>query len=72
MELKDIVSDLRKLYLIFEYADEDLKRHIQRQKDSNDKNIFLAPHVVKAFTYQILSAIAYCHENRVLHRDLKP
>ncbi len=51
MELKDIVSDLRKLYLIFEFADEDLKRHIQRQKDANDKNIFLAPNVVKAYTY---------------------
>ena len=27
---------------------------------------------VQSFLYQLLSGIAYCHQNRVLHRDLKP
>ena len=29
------------------------------------------PALVKSFTKQILTGIAFCHENRVLHRDLK-
>ena len=31
-----------------------------------DKNL------VKSYTYQILQAMLFCHQRRVLHRDLKP
>jgi len=28
--------------------------------------------VVKSFTYQMIKGIVYCHNNKVLHRDMKP
>jgi len=28
--------------------------------------------ILKSFLYQLLNGIAFCHEHRVLHRDLKP
>eukprot|EP01105_Mastigella_eilhardi_P024703 TRINITY_DN6499_c0_g1_i1.p1 TRINITY_DN6499_c0_g1~~TRINITY_DN6499_c0_g1_i1.p1 ORF type:complete len:207 (+),score=50.40 TRINITY_DN6499_c0_g1_i1:391-1011(+) len=32
----------------------------------------LPPVKTKAFLYQLLKGVAFCHERRVLHRDLKP
>ncbi len=32
----------------------------------------LDPNTVRSFMYQLLMGTAFCHENRVLHRDLKP
>jgi len=64
--LKDVVYGENKLYLIFEYLDEDLKKHLER------KGVPLEPDLVKSFLYQILNGMAYCHAQRVLHRDMKP
>uniref|UniRef100_A0A1I8B015 cyclin-dependent kinase n=1 Tax=Meloidogyne hapla TaxID=6305 RepID=A0A1I8B015_MELHA len=57
----------KKLYLIFEFIDQDLKMLLER----------LAPRPlpvanVKSFIWQMLQALAYCHTHRVVHRDLKP
>ena len=32
----------------------------------------LDPNIVRSFMFQLLKGTAFCHENRVLHRDLKP
>ena len=32
----------------------------------------LDPNTVQSFMLQLLKGTAFCHENRVLHRDLKP
>jgi serine/threonine protein kinase len=32
----------------------------------------LDPMTVRSFMYQLLKGTSFCHENRVLHRDLKP
>ncbi|KAJ2996598.1 negative regulator of the PHO system [Globomyces sp. JEL0801] len=32
----------------------------------------LSPPLIENFMYQLLKGVAFCHENRVLHRDLKP
>ena len=66
VRLKDVVHDETKLYLIFEYLDQDLKKYM------NTVGSGLPPHTVKSFMYQMLSALVYCHTHRVLHRDLKP
>lgn len=66
VKLKDIVHNEQKLYLIFEYLDYDLKKYVEATGGP------LSPPVVKSFLYQMLDGIAFCHAQRVLHRDLKP
>ena len=66
VRLQDVVHNEKCIYLVFEYLDLDLKRHMDSSAD------FKNHHIVKSFLYQILHGIAYCHSHRVLHRDLKP
>lgn len=62
---KDVVHQDNKLYLVFEYLDQDLKRYM-------DSVLSLPPLLVKSFLFQLINGIAYCHSHRILHRDLKP
>ncbi|KAM0880608.1 hypothetical protein ACQ4PT_033449 [Festuca glaucescens] len=66
VRLQDVVHNEKCIYLVFEYLDLDLKKHMDSSPD------FKNHHIVKSFLYQILRGIAYCHSHRVLHRDLKP
>ncbi|RYR17389.1 hypothetical protein Ahy_B03g062153 isoform A [Arachis hypogaea] len=65
--LQDVVHSEKRLYLVFEYLDLDLKKHMDSSPEFAKD-----PRQVKVFLYQILCGIAYCHSHRVLHRDLKP
>lgn len=65
VRLEDVVSHNNKLYLVFEYLDQDLKRYI-------DDCPALAPDLIQSYMHQLLTGLAFCHSNRVLHRDLKP
>jgi negative regulator of PHO system len=66
--LHDVIHTENKLMLVFEYMDGDLKKYM----DANGERGALKPHVIKSFMYQLLKGIDFCHQNRVLHRDLKP
>ncbi|KAG0330388.1 negative regulator of the PHO system [Dissophora globulifera] len=68
VRLHDVIHTENKLTLVFEYMDQDLKRYM----DQHGNRGALGPIVIKAFMYQLLKGVAFCHENRVLHRDLKP
>lgn len=57
----------QKLFLVFEFLDCDLKKYM----DSFAPN-GLPLEIVKVLLYQLLDGTAYCHQHRVLHRDLKP
>jgi negative regulator of PHO system len=66
--LYDVIHTENKLNLVFEYMDKDLKKFM----DSHGNKGALETKQVKAFMYQLLKGIMFCHDNRVLHRDLKP
>nr|CAA11849.1 cdc2-related kinase 2 [Plasmodium berghei] len=66
VKLYDVIHAKKRLILVFEQLDQDLKKLI----DVCDGG--LESVTAKSFLLQLLNGIAYCHEHRVLHRDLKP
>lgn len=68
VRLHDVIHTETKLVLIFEFCEQDLKKYM----DQNGDRGALDPNTVRSFMYQLLKGTSFCHENRVLHRDLKP
>ena len=68
VSLHDVIHTENKLMLVFEYMDKDLKKYMDSRGDRGQLDYI----TIKSFMYQLLQGIAFCHENRVLHRDLKP
>jgi len=68
VSLHDVIHTENKLMLVFEYMDKDLKKYMDSRGDRGQLDYV----TIKSFMYQLLQGIAFCHENRVLHRDLKP
>ncbi|RAK85353.1 cyclin-dependent protein kinase [Aspergillus costaricaensis CBS 115574] len=66
LRLHDVIHSENRLMLVFEYMDKDLKRYM----DTNGGQ--LEPSIIKSFANQLICGVAFCHENRILHRDLKP
>ncbi|XP_069503510.1 cyclin-dependent kinase 16-like isoform X1 [Ambystoma mexicanum] len=64
--LHDIIHTEKSLTLVFEYLDKDLKQYL------DDCGNVINLHNVKLFLFQLLRGLAYCHQRKVLHRDLKP
>ncbi|KAJ3682094.1 hypothetical protein LUZ60_014667 [Juncus effusus] len=67
VRLQDVVHSEKRIYLVFEYLDLDLKKYMDAHPELA-KN----PRLIKTYLYQILRGVSYCHSHRVLHRDLKP
>jgi len=66
VRLYDVIHTERKLTLVFEYLDQDLKKYL------DDCGGDIPTATMKSFLWQLLRGIEFCHEHRVLHRDLKP
>lgn len=66
VKLLDEFPDETNLCLVFEYLPSDLSEVIKRSKD------YLPISHIKAYAHMILSALAYCHSQKIIHRDIKP
>ncbi|GMT04082.1 hypothetical protein PENTCL1PPCAC_26256, partial [Pristionchus entomophagus] len=67
VRLYDVIHEDMRLFLVFEFIDQDLKGLLDKLPDK-----LLPSEYVKSFCFQLLQALAYCHTHRVIHRDLKP
>ncbi|OXB61140.1 hypothetical protein ASZ78_013703, partial [Callipepla squamata] len=67
VRLLDVLHTQKKLYLVFEYLNQDLKKYI----DSSQTGEFPLS-LVKNYLFQLLQGVSFCHSHRVIHRDLKP
>lgn len=64
VRLHDVIVTEKKLYLIFEFLERDLRKVLDNQ--------VLSPEQVRKIMQQILQALTFCHTRRFMHRDLKP
>lgn len=68
VRLYDVIHTEKKLTLVFEFLDQDLKKFI----DSQFLDGKMPGSYIKSFLYQLLRGVNYCHQHLILHRDLKP
>mmetsp|Transcript_32388 Transcript_32388/g.76080 ORF Transcript_32388/g.76080 Transcript_32388/m.76080 type:complete len:315 (-) Transcript_32388:103-1047(-) len=66
VKLLDVFCKPGKMVLVFEYCENDLKKYM---RTFNNR---LTPATIKNFTHQLCKGIAFCHSNRIIHRDIKP
>lgn len=66
--LMDIIysPNEKKLHLIFEFADYDLKKYLKMNGQT------INSYQIKLFMFQLINGINFCHSRRIIHRDLKP
>ncbi|XP_019398160.1 PREDICTED: cyclin-dependent kinase 3 isoform X3 [Crocodylus porosus] len=67
VRLLDVVHSQKKLYLVFEYLNQDLKKYMDSSWTGE-----LPLSLVKSYLFQLLQGVNFCHSHRVIHRDLKP
>ena len=67
VKLYEVLHSTKKLTLVFEYVEQDLKKVID---STNGKGLDMK--YLKSFLYQLLKGVDYIHKHKVLHRDLKP
>eukprot|EP01121_Diplochlamys_sp_Union-15-3_P016096 TRINITY_DN5416_c0_g2_i2.p1 TRINITY_DN5416_c0_g2~~TRINITY_DN5416_c0_g2_i2.p1 ORF type:complete len:317 (-),score=57.00 TRINITY_DN5416_c0_g2_i2:56-961(-) len=65
VDLLDVINLSSKLFLVFEFLDQDLKKYI-------DMVQVVDPLLVKSYMHQLLDGMLFCHTHRILRRDLKP
>ena len=56
----------KKLHLIFDFLDYDMKKYMSEHKTT------ITTYQIKLFLFQLINGVNYCHSRRIIHRDLKP
>ncbi|XP_008497990.1 cyclin-dependent kinase 3 [Calypte anna] len=67
VRLLDVIHSQKKLYMVFEYLNQDLKKYMDSSQTGK-----LPSNLVKNYLFQVLQGVSFCHSHRVIHRDLKP
>ncbi|XP_053610470.1 cyclin-dependent kinase-like 2 isoform X2 [Plodia interpunctella] len=62
----DVFRRKRRFYLVFEYLDHTLLDELESSSGG------LGEDTAKKHLYQLLKGIEYCHQNSIIHRDVKP
>lgn len=65
--LLDVCQTEGHLILVFEYIEKDLRRFLDQYETSG-----LDQRTIQRFLRDLLTAVKFCHDQDVLHRDLKP
>ena len=66
VQIIDVIHTETVLVLVFEICEIDLKNYMDQRN-----GIIQLPHI-KSMLRDLFSGLAYCHSQKVLHRDLKP
>jgi cyclin-dependent kinase 3 len=66
VNLLDVICADGKLYLIFEFVEQDLKKALEKRGGP------FSGATLKKLIFQLLDGLYFCHRHRIVHRDLKP
>ncbi|CAG5125705.1 unnamed protein product, partial [Candidula unifasciata] len=65
IKLYDVLFTPTHVFMIMEYADTDLEKHMSENPDG------LPSDEARRFMQQIIAAVDFCHKQDIVHRDLK-
>ena len=65
VNLLDVICTDGKLYLVFEFVEQDLKQAMSKRATFTGS-------MLKKLCFQLLDGLYFCHRHRIVHRDLKP
>jgi cyclin-dependent kinase-like len=66
VSLKEAFKRKSRVYLVFEFIDKNLLELLEAEPEGLDTER------IRLLMFQLVKALDFCHENDVIHRDVKP